>query len=131
MIDEIQILNEERGATLEAVITRMKSLSQRGKLPIRMMAVSATCPNISDIAAWLAVDPDATKCFGEEYRPVKLVRKQCLPMLHCTEVNDVTQRTVVRGVPSSKNKFFFYKNLVYKSFDAILAYNNQRPTLVV
>lgn len=103
MIDEVHILRESRGATLEVVISRLKGLG-RG---IRFVALSATVPNIDDIARWLgptrneygqlsrgvlvgrevinakekralAVDdmPMAKVYkFGEEYRPVPLQRE--------------------------------------------------------
>lgn len=51
------MLNEERrGSTLEAVVSRMKTI-QESLMPndnhIRFLAVSATIPNIEDIAGWL------------------------------------------------------------------------------
>lgn len=50
MIDEVHTLNEApRGATLEVVVARMKS---RGD-GVRFVAVSATAPNIDDIARWI------------------------------------------------------------------------------
>jgi hypothetical protein len=39
---------------------------------LRFVAVSATIPNIGDVAAWLGVPPDGVKVYGEELRPVKL-----------------------------------------------------------
>lgn len=46
---QVHILRESRGATLEVVISRLKGLG-RG---IRFVALSATVPNIDDIARWL------------------------------------------------------------------------------
>jgi ATP-dependent DNA helicase HFM1/MER3 len=42
-------LNESRGSTLEVVISRMKT---RGSA-VRFVLVSATVPNIEDIAHWI------------------------------------------------------------------------------
>ena len=45
------------------------------QLPIgtaRFVAVSATIPNINDIAAWLRVPPGGLHVFGQEHRPCKL-----------------------------------------------------------
>ncbi|KAL9001327.1 MAG: hypothetical protein Q9169_000218 [Polycauliona sp. 2 TL-2023] len=74
LIDEVHILNETRGACLEAVVSRMKSVGSN----VRFLALSATVPNSDDIATWLGLNP-ATQhvpaCrerFGEEFRPVKL-----------------------------------------------------------
>ena len=36
------------------------------------MAVSATIPNIKEVAQWLKVPKDLIFNFGNEYRPVKL-----------------------------------------------------------
>jgi len=46
---KVHILNESRGSTLEVVTSRMKF---RGSL-IRFILVSATVPNIQDVAAWI------------------------------------------------------------------------------
>ncbi|KDO55199.1 hypothetical protein CISIN_1g0016682mg, partial [Citrus sinensis] len=42
---------------------------------VRFLAVSATIPNIEDIAEWLNVPVQGIKRFGEEMRPVKLTTK--------------------------------------------------------
>lgn len=74
LIDEVHILKETRGATLEAVISRMKSIGSN----VRFVALSATVPNSEDIATWLGKDatnqhmPAHREHFGEEFRPVKL-----------------------------------------------------------
>lgn len=50
MIDEVHTLHEApRGATLEVVVSRTKT---RGDA-VRFVAVSATVPNIDDIARWI------------------------------------------------------------------------------
>lgn len=73
-IDEVHILKEARGATLEAVVSRMKSVGS----VVRFVALSATVPNLEDIAQWLGRDPENQHLpahkerFGEEFRPVKL-----------------------------------------------------------
>lgn len=46
---QVHILNESRGSTLEVVISRMKT---RGS-SVRFVLVSATVPNIEDIASWI------------------------------------------------------------------------------
>ena len=76
LIDEVHILKEMRGATLEAVVSRMKSVGSN----VRFVALSATIPNSIDIATWLgknASNQDVSarqEKFGEEFRPVKLQR---------------------------------------------------------
>ncbi|MCJ1472198.1 Sec63 [Lambiella insularis] len=74
LIDEVHILKESRGATLEAVVSRMKSVGS----DIRFVALSATVPNFDDVATWLGKSqsnqnlPALREKFGEEFRPVQL-----------------------------------------------------------
>lgn len=79
LIDEVHILNKDRGAALEVVVSRMKSIGSG----TRFIALSATVPNSQDIATWLGRNDDlpdvpAThKKFGQEFRPVELKRHVC------------------------------------------------------
>ena len=83
LIDEVHLLNSnERGATLEAVIARMKTISQFSSRFIRIIAVSATVPNVDEIGEWL--DAKILK-YGEEYRPVPLdVKVLGFTLIFCT-----------------------------------------------
>ena len=90
LIDEVHILKDNRGATLEAVVSRMKSVGSS----VRFIALSATVPNSEDIATWLGKDytnqhlPAQRENFGESFRPVKLQK-------------------FVYGLPSKVNDFAF------------------------
>ena len=107
LIDEVHMLNfEERGATLEAVISRIMSISNP-----RVIAVSATIPNIKEVAQWLKVSTDMTFVFGDEYRPVKINK-------------------VVLGFKSSNNPYTFEKILNYKLTQVIRNYSQERGVLV-
>ncbi|TQD98072.1 hypothetical protein C1H46_016337 [Malus baccata] len=81
LIDEVHLLNDPRGAVLEAIVSRIKMLAQNPELKssslahVRFLAVSATIPNIEDLAEWLKVPVQGIKRFGEEMRPVKLTTK--------------------------------------------------------
>lgn len=61
LIDEVHLLNEPRGAALEAIVCRIKMLSRNPEMKssplahVRFVAVSATIPNIGDLAEWLMV----------------------------------------------------------------------------
>ncbi|CAD6947752.1 unnamed protein product, partial [Tilletia laevis] len=51
LIDEVHILHEKgRGARLEVIVSRMKNYGQQ----IRFVAVSATVPNLEDVAEWIS-----------------------------------------------------------------------------
>ena len=66
MIDEVHLLGEDnRGPTLEAVISRTKTIynhmdSESTHFGIRYIAVSATIPNIQDLATWLGQNQETS-----------------------------------------------------------------------
>ncbi|QLG28291.1 DEAD/DEAH box helicase [Halorarum halophilum] len=68
VIDEVHLLDsEKRGAVLEVTISRLRRLCDP-----RIIALSATMPNVEDVAEWLDAPPETTFEFGDEYRPVDL-----------------------------------------------------------
>jgi ATP-dependent DNA helicase HFM1/MER3 len=79
LIDEVHMLKDERGATLEAVVSRMKSIESN----VRFVALSATIPNAADIAQWLGQNsrlhavPARLEQFGDSFRPVVLQKHVC------------------------------------------------------
>ncbi|XP_007439573.2 probable ATP-dependent DNA helicase HFM1, partial [Python bivittatus] len=125
LIDEVHVVKDEsRGATLEVVVSRMKtvqsSFSQSSDNPnsvllMRFVAVSATIPNAEDIAEWLSDGKRPAVCLkiDERHRPVKLHK-------------------VVLGFPCSSNQteFKFDLTLNYKVSSVIQTYSEQKPTLV-
>lgn len=113
LLDEAHFLNESpRGATLEAAVSRMQTIHEgevsRGQ-QLRFVAISATIPNIVDLAAWLgagAALPTIQHQFGDEFRPVKL------------EIQ-------VEAYPSGQNGFAFDKVLDSKVSDVLFRHNPQ------
>ncbi|MCQ2815673.1 MAG: DEAD/DEAH box helicase [archaeon] len=123
LIDEVHILNEEyRGGIIEAIISRMKLL---GTLPefqgkniceLRTIALSATIPNIPEVAEFLQVEPLGIKIFGEESRPIQVQR-------------------YVFGYPlktnqKKQNEFQFDRSLDFKVADIIDKYSEGKPVLI-
>ncbi|CAL1358073.1 unnamed protein product [Linum trigynum] len=117
LIDEVHLLNDPRGAALEAIVSRIKMLSSNPELrssplsAIRLLAVSATVPNIGDLAEWLNVPVKGIKRFGEEMRPVKLTTK-------------------VFGYTSAKNDFLFEKRLQNYIFDTLMQFSKGKSALI-
>ncbi|KAI0062246.1 P-loop containing nucleoside triphosphate hydrolase protein [Artomyces pyxidatus] len=113
LVDEVHILNESRGSTLEVVISRMKT---RGSA-VRFVTVSATVPNIDDVVNWIGnktSDGPATVFeFGEEFRPCQLTR-------------------FVYGYPPSKNQndFTFSRSLDFRLFHVLQQHSANKPILV-
>jgi len=68
VIDEVHLLDsEKRGAVLEVTVSRLRRLQDP-----RIVALSATMPNVDDVAEWLDAPPETTYAFGDDYRPVDL-----------------------------------------------------------
>eukprot|EP00731_Ephydatia_muelleri_P023090 Em0015g673a len=119
LIDEVHQLNDEtRGATMEAIVSRMKTVTasvadRHDNWLLRFVAVSATIPNITDIAAWLGTEehPSLQYLIDETHRPVRL-------------------RRVVLGYPDATTEFKFDLSLNYKISGMIQCYSEQKPTLV-
>ena len=78
---------------------------------VRTIAISATIPNIQDIAEWLDVPPGAVMEFGEELRPVKL-------------------NTIVRGYAAGKNEYLFERRLSDYILNVITEHSQAKPSLV-
>ncbi|KAJ5898809.1 hypothetical protein N7495_003553 [Penicillium taxi] len=113
LVDEVHILKESRGATLEAVVSRMKTIGSN----VRFVALSATIPNSEDIATWLGKDatnqhvPAHREHFGEDFRPVKLQK-------------------FVYGYQSNVNDFAFDKVLSSKLLDHVAAHSCKKPIMI-
>ncbi|CAM9968820.1 unnamed protein product, partial [Ectocarpus sp. 8 AP-2014] len=77
LVDEVHTIGEERGATLEVILARMKMVSRSTEvvsmgLPasrMRFIALSATLPNANDFGSFLGAEVFR---FGDEFRPVPL-----------------------------------------------------------
>ncbi|PSQ05333.1 DEAD/DEAH box helicase [Halobacteriales archaeon QS_6_71_20] len=68
VIDEVHLLDSERrGAVLEVTVSRLRRLCDP-----RVVALSATMPNVEDVADWLDAPPETTFQFDDSYRPVEL-----------------------------------------------------------
>lgn len=69
LIDEVHLLNDPRGAALEAILSRIKMLSRKPELKssalanVRFLAVSATIPNIDDLGKFQ--DSSNKPCFHD------------------------------------------------------------------
>lgn len=113
LIDEVHILKDIRGATLEAVVSRMKTSGAN----VRFVALSATVPNIDDLATWLGrnhktqQEPARHLSFGEEMRPVKL-------------------KKYVHGYDFPGNDFIFEKSLDGKMHVLLGQHTEQKPVMI-
>lgn len=101
IIDEVHLLDSDsRGGALEAVVSRMKRISSICGKPLRIVALSATMPNISDVAKWAGASENNVQIFDKSYRPVDLETNVC-------------------GYYPKDNDFLNKYIRLYKSFDLI------------
>lgn len=77
LIDEVHYVKDPRGATLEAIVSRMKKRESK----VRLIALSATIPNCEDVADWIGqsstnpLNSAHLEFFGQGFRPVPLEKK--------------------------------------------------------
>ena len=72
IIDEVHLLNDERGAIIESIVARTMQYAETACSPVRCVALSATFPNYGDIAQFLSVSKENTFFFDSRFRPVPL-----------------------------------------------------------
>lgn len=113
LVDEVHILKDTRGATLEAIVSRMKAVGNS----IRFIALSATIPNSEDIATWLTRNeqarhlPAIREVFDDSFRPVQLKKH-------------------ILGHDGSYNAFAFDAALTEKIPDVVSRYGKRRPVMI-
>jgi ATP-dependent DNA helicase HFM1/MER3 len=128
MVDEIHLIADEtRGATLEATVVRMKSISsifqqqqqqqqaamdEGERHALRIVGVSATVPNIQDVGEWIGAPASNICSFGPEFRPVPLTVQ------------------AISGGSKFTNPFVFDKGLGFRIPDLLRQHSNGRPALV-
>ncbi len=118
MIDEVHLLGEPRGACLEGLVSRCKLMKSKCEADakrcaarnMRFIALSATIPNLADVAEWLSAK---MFLFDDRYRPV--------PLEHHVIGRPMSQRI---------NQFVFDKSLNFQLFDIIKEYSDGKPVLV-
>ncbi|KAG5470542.1 hypothetical protein LSCM1_01786 [Leishmania martiniquensis] len=122
LLDEVHTVQEERGAAMEAIVSRVKviqasstAMQQNSATEARLtriIAISGTLPNSRDLAEWLQVSPEMTFTFAPTDRPVPLTIR------------------VIGYAHDSPNPFAFHRFLSFKLFSLVQQFSQGRPTLV-
>nr|XP_019009697.1 uncharacterized protein I206_05257 [Kwoniella pini CBS 10737]OCF48478.1 hypothetical protein I206_05257 [Kwoniella pini CBS 10737] len=112
MLDEVHILHETRGATLEVVMSRITQKAPN----VRVIALSATVPNIDDVARWIGRRESQMAMakiykFGEEFRPVPLKKH-------------------VYGIDGGGNEWSLAPRLDANLFPLLLKHAEGKPVLI-
>ncbi|CAH1760445.1 2328_t:CDS:10 [Entrophospora sp. SA101] len=146
MIDEVHMLHEDRGSILE--VSRMKIMGTK----CRIIAVSATIPNINDVAVWISlnsqIESDSSSNnqhqqkakileFGEEYRPVKLSRHVLSyksdgnAFKFDKSINDKQVNYAnFKMFNNHHNSYYSYYFKLYRLLDIIKNYSDGKPVMV-
>ncbi|VBB27123.1 unnamed protein product [Acanthocheilonema viteae] len=74
IVDEIHLLGVERGAVLEAIITRLKLMTRKKEShnPVRVIGLSTALANAGDVAEWLGIADAGLFNFRPNVRPVPI-----------------------------------------------------------
>lgn len=76
IIDEVHLLNDDRGSVIEALVARTLRQVESMQSMIRIVGLSATLPTYLEVAQFLRVNPETGLFFFDSsYRPVPLAQK--------------------------------------------------------
>jgi pre-mRNA-splicing helicase BRR2 len=76
IIDEIHLLHDERGPVLESIVSRtIKNMDDNNENKVRLVGLSATLPNYTDVARFLRVEKEGLFYFDASYRPCPLAQQ--------------------------------------------------------
>ncbi|KAJ5232624.1 Helicase C-terminal [Penicillium chermesinum] len=114
VIDEIHLLHDDRGPVLESIVSRtIRRVEQTGQ-PVRIVGLSATLPNYTDVATFLRADPDTGVFhFDGSYRPCPLKQefigvtdKKAIKQLKT--MNDICYNKVLEHVGQRNNQMLIF-----------------------
>lgn len=99
IIDEVHLLNDERGPVIETLVARTLRQVEQTQSMIRIVGLSATLPNPLDVARFLGVNNDAGLfVFDQSYRPIPLTQK----FIGVTEKNAMKRQTLMTQIAYNK-----------------------------
>ena len=74
VIDEVHLLNDERGPVIETLVARTHRQVETSQSMIRIVGLSATLPNPDDVAKFLGVGDAGLFVFDQSFRPIPLTQ---------------------------------------------------------
>jgi len=78
IIDEVHLLADDRGAVIESIVARTLRMVESSQSCVRIVGLSATLPNYTDVALFLRVNPERGLFhFGGAYRYVAALSGGC------------------------------------------------------
>lgn len=114
IFDEIHLLHNERGATLESLVARIKRHKYMEGEAIRIIGLSATLPNYKDVSRFISPGDtieNSTFYFDSSYRPVPL-RQQYIALTESKKVfkliNDIVYDKVIERLASHSKQILIF-----------------------
>ena len=99
IIDEVHLLNDERGPVIETLVARTLRQVEQTQSMIRIVGLSATLPNPVDVARFLGVNQNlGLFVFDQSYRPIPLTQK----FIGVTEKNALKRQTLMTQIAYNK-----------------------------
>jgi len=113
-IDEIHLLHDDRGPVVESIVSRTIRRTEQTGDPVRIIGLSATLPNFSDVASFLRVDPEKGLFhFDATFRPcplkqefIGITEKKAIKQLKT--MNDVCYTKVLEQVGEHRNQMLIF-----------------------
>jgi activating signal cointegrator complex subunit 3 len=113
IIDEVHLLNEDRGAVIETLVARTLRQVEASQSMIRIVGLSATLPNYADVAEFLRVNHQTGLFFFDDsFRPVPLSQyfigvKQTNHVMRIQKMNDICWQKARNSVDAGKQALVF------------------------
>eukprot|EP01119_Soliformovum_irregulare_P015903 TRINITY_DN4546_c1_g1_i2.p1 TRINITY_DN4546_c1_g1~~TRINITY_DN4546_c1_g1_i2.p1 ORF type:complete len:1649 (-),score=558.98 TRINITY_DN4546_c1_g1_i2:15-4961(-) len=113
IIDEVHLLNEDRGPVIEVLVARTLRQVESSQSMIRIVGLSATLPNYKDIASFLKVNlQTGLFYFDASYRPVPLDQqfigvKEKNAMRARSVMNDICYEKVLESIKAGNQVMVF------------------------
>jgi len=99
IIDEVHLLNDERGPVIETLVARTLRQVEQTQSMIRIVGLSATLPNPMDVARFLGVNQNmGLFVFDQSYRPIPLTQR----FIGVTEKNAMKRQTLMAQIAYNK-----------------------------
>ncbi|KAG2374583.1 hypothetical protein C9374_010602 [Naegleria lovaniensis] len=113
IIDEVHLLNEDRGPVIESIVARTLRQMETTQSLIRLVGLSATLPNYMDVAHFLRVNPHSgLHFFDGSYRPVPLEQSFIgvslrNPIQRSQEYNNIAYNRALKNLKKQKQVMVF------------------------
>jgi activating signal cointegrator complex subunit 3 len=98
IIDEVHLLNDDRGPVIETLVARTHRQVETTQRSIRIVGLSATLPNPADVASFLGVTANGLFVFDQSFRPIPLTQR----FVGVTETNAVKRTTLMAEITYEK-----------------------------